>query len=163
WFELKRSFVLAAFLVGCSTAPPKEPPLVADPPEGASEGPQHAAINTEVERGIAFIKNEKYDDAKQHLQKAIAQDPKNATAHAFLGIALEKTGDKAGAEASYKTALGLDPGLGDAAENLSALYLDDPARPDEAIAVLKPALQKSPDNTKLLVNLAYAYALKHEV
>lgn len=155
--------VVFALLAACASAPPKQSdPLVADPPEGGSEGTTKAAATTEIERASAFLQNEKYEDAKQHLEQAIATDPKNPVAHAMMGIAKEHTNDRAGAEESYKKALALDPTLVEAAQNLSALYLDDPPRPDEAIAVLKPAVAKSQD-LKLLQNLGYAYGLKHDV
>lgn len=147
----------------CASAPPREPePLTADPPVGAP-GPGASAATSALERGIAFIKSEKYAEAKPHLEEAVAAQPSRADAHFFLAVAKERTGDRAGAEASYKAALGADPAFAEAAENLAALYLDDPPRPDDAIAVLERGLAKSPDNPRLLQNLAYAFALKGDV
>jgi Flp pilus assembly protein TadD len=60
-------------------------------------------------------------------------------------------------------ALKLDPKLAEAAGNLTALYLEEPARPDEAIKILKDMLAKVPKDTALMTNLAYAYALKKDV
>jgi tetratricopeptide (TPR) repeat protein len=134
---------------------------VADPPLNATNGAEEGAIQTELERGMAYAKAEKYAEAREHFQKAIAVRP-SATAYTYLGIAAEKTGDRAAAEAAYKTALGLDASFVEAAQNLSALYLDDPPRPDEAIAILKPALAKSSD-PKLYQNLGYALGLKGDV
>jgi tetratricopeptide (TPR) repeat protein len=107
------------------------------------------------------VKNEKFADAKEHFQKAIAVKP-SAAAWTYLAIADEKTGDRQGAIAAYKSALGLDPAFVEAAQNLAAIYLDDPARPDDAIAVLKPAIAKSGD-PQLLQNLGYAYGLKGDL
>ncbi len=147
---------------GPSPEPAKDPVLVADPaPSLAGASPDDGEVQTELDRGVAYVKNEKYAEAKDHFQKAIAVKP-TAAAYTYLGVADEKTSDRAGAEAAYKSALGLDPGFAEAAQNLAALYLDDPARPDEAIAVLKPALAKSPD-AHLLQNLGYAYGLKGDV
>jgi tetratricopeptide (TPR) repeat protein len=142
--------------------PPHDPPLVADPPATTGgKGPEDGAVQTELERGIAFANAEKYAEAKEHFEKAIKIKP-SAAAYAYLGVADEKTGDRKGAEAAYKQALSLDPGLADAAQNLAALYLDDPPRPDEAIGVLKGAIAKTPE-PRLYQNLGYAYGLKGEI
>jgi Flp pilus assembly protein TadD len=151
----------ATALAGCAQEPPpKEPQLTADPPltSAADDG----AVQTELERGIAYVKNEKFAEAKDHFKKAIGIKP-TPTAWTYLGVTEERTGDRAAAEEAYKSALKLDPGFAEAAQNLSALYLDEPARPDEAIAVLKPALEKTKDTARLLQNLGYAYGLKGDV
>jgi tetratricopeptide (TPR) repeat protein len=150
-------------LSACGPAePPHEPPLVADPPVAGS-GPvaDDGAVQTEMARGMAYSQAGKWAEAKEHYEKAIAIKP-SAEAYANLAIAAEKTGDKAGAEKAYKQALTLDPGLSGAALNLAAFYLDDPARPDEAIAVLKTAIAKSPD-PKLYQNLGYALGVKGDL
>jgi tetratricopeptide (TPR) repeat protein len=110
---------------------------------------------------MAYVKAEKFAEAKEHFQKAIGVKP-SPTAYTYLGIADEKTGDRPGAESAYKSALAVDPGFVEAAQNLSALYLDDPPRPDEAIALLKAALAKSPDG-RLYQNLGYALGLKGDI
>ncbi len=110
--------------------------LTADPPAATTAAADDGAAQTEVERGVAYVKNEKFAEAEGAFQEG----PRHQ-AHA-RGVDLprrrpEKTGDRAGAEDAYKSALKLDGGFTEAAENLSALYLDEPARPDEAIAVLQ--------------------------
>ena len=161
----KRAFVAFGMLViaGCSsTPPPEDPVLTADPPVGGAEGHASGVANTELQRAIAYIKNAKYDEAKTHLQAALAEKPEHAEANYYMGVTAEMLGDKAAAEASYKKALANDPSLVEAAQNLAAIYLDDPARPDEAIAVLTKALEKSPDEVGLNQNLAYAYGMKKD-
>jgi tetratricopeptide (TPR) repeat protein len=152
-----------ASLSACgSPEPAHDPPLVADPPVSAGgNGADEGALNTEMERGIAFAKAEKYAEAKGHFEKALKIKP-SASAYTYLGIADEKTGDRPGAEAAYKQALALDAGMVEAAQNLAAMYLDDPPRPDEAIGVLKAAIAKTPE-AKLYQNLAYALGLKGEI
>jgi Tfp pilus assembly protein PilF len=166
--SLLRPWALASLSVVLVTAcgpsePPKDPPLVADPPLASSGGPvpDDGAVQTEMERGMAYAKAERWAEAKEHFEKAIAVKP-SALAYAELGVAYEKTGDKPGAEKAYKQALSIDPGMSDAATNLAALYLDEPPRPDEAIAVLKAAIAKAPD-PRLYQNLGYALGLKGDV
>jgi len=150
-------------LASCSSAPPPaDPPLIADPPRTAGGGgADDGALETEIEQGLAYVKAAHFDEAKVHFQRAVAlrATPRALT---YLGIADEKTGDREGAVAAYKRALAVDGGFVEAAQNLAALYLDDPARPDDAIAVLRPALAKSPD-PRLFQNLGYALSLKGDV
>jgi Flp pilus assembly protein TadD len=154
----------ALWIAACGGAPaPASEPLVADPPLGGDEGASAGASTTELDRAVAYIKSEKYAEAKVHLQKALEAKPNNAEAAYYLGLANEKTNDRAGAEESYKKAIAIDPKLVDAALNLAALYLDEPARPDEAIAVLTRALEHAPDQAALHQNLALAYGLKRDV
>jgi Flp pilus assembly protein TadD len=152
-----------AALPACGPAEaPREPVLVADPPLGPEGSTaDDGAVQTELDRGVAYVKNEKFTEAKQHFEKAIAMKPTPA-AWTYLAIVKEKTGDRTGAAAAYKSALAIDAGFVEAAQNLAALYLDDPARPDDAIAVLKPAIAKSPD-PRLLQNLGFAYGLKGDL
>ncbi len=152
-----------AGLPACGPAePPREPPLVADPPLGATgNAADDGAVDTEIERGVAYVKNEKFADAKGHFEKAISIKP-SVLAWTYLGIAAEKTGDRPGAEKAYRAALALDAGFAEAAQNLAALFLDDPPRPDEAIALLKTAIAKAPE-ARLYQNLGYAYGLKGDL
>jgi Flp pilus assembly protein TadD len=148
---------------GCGAEPQQAPVLTADPPLVSSgRSADDGAAETEMARGTAYVKNEKYAEAKEHFEKAIAIKP-TALAYSYVGIADEKLGDRAGAEEAYKNALRLDPAQTEAAQNLAALYLDDPPRPDDAIAVLKPVIARSADNVRLLQNLGYAYGLKGDV
>jgi Flp pilus assembly protein TadD len=159
----------AALLLGCGGGEPQvEDPsgsrLDADPPlsdDGA--GAQKGAAGTDLQRGRTYLEEGKFAEAKDHLEKARAKDPKSAEAAFYLALAQEKLGDKVGAEQSYMDALKLDPKLAEAAGNLTALYLEEPARPDEAIKILKDMLAKVPKDTALMTNLAYAYALKKDV
>lgn len=165
----------AALLVGCGGGEPQvEDPASNErnfsedepsPPPTGHTGPkaQQGATDTDLQRGKTFLEEGKFAEAKDHLEKARAKDPKSVEAAFYLALAKEKLGDKAGAEQSYLDALKLEPKLAEAAGNLTALYLEEPARPDEAIKILKDMLAKVPKDTALMTNLAYAYALKKDV
>ncbi len=165
-FEYGRRLSLATIVTGfalfaCSPKPAEAPePLIADPPPGAAEGSSAGEAAAELSRGVAYAKSEHYAEAKPHLEKALIAQPRSREAAFYLALSLEKTMDKAGAESFYKKALGIDPGFAEAGENLAALYLDEPARPDDAIAVLTEVLAKAPGAVRLMTNLAYAYTLK---
>lgn len=163
------AFALALASCGGGEPPPRDATLTADPPLAPSGAPQadDGAATTEVQRGIAFIKLEKYVDAKAHLEIAMSTRP-TAEGAFYLGVAREKTGDRKGAEDAYKRAFALDGRMVEAAGNLAALYLEpaapgDKPRADEAIALLKDATSRAPDDVRLLQNLAYAYGQKGDV
>jgi tetratricopeptide (TPR) repeat protein len=150
-------------MVACSSTPEHvDDPLRADPPITTAD-PAAAKGNPALDRGVAFMQNEKFADAIPHLKEALEKDPKSAEAAFYLGVATEQTGgDKAKVEELYKQALAFNPKLVDAAGNLAAIYLADPPRPDEAINALQKALSHAPGDPNLLSNLGYAYSLKKE-
>jgi Flp pilus assembly protein TadD len=155
---------VAVAACGGSEPPPRDPDLVADPPMGGAEGPAEGAAVTDFQRAEAYIKNERWADAKTYLERSLAVQPKNAQAQYYMGLVREKEGDTAGAEKSYKAALELDPALAEAAQNLAAIYLStNPPRVDDAIPPLRQALAKAPDDVGLLQNLGYALGLKGDV
>lgn len=100
--------------------------------------------------------------AKTILESAIKKNPKDADALFYLGVALEKLNDKAGAEQRYKDALTARPDLDSASVNLGALYIDA-SRFDEALLVSRQGLQKAPKNPALHANLAVALASKNDI
>ncbi len=154
---------LGAAAAGCAEQPPPREALTADPPlVNSGSTAEDGAIQTELQRGIAYVKAEKFAEAVEHFKKAVEIKP-TAEALTYLGVAEERTGKRAEAEADYKKALAADPAFVEAAQNLSALYLDDPPRPDDAIAVLSAAIGKGGDNPRLLQNLGYAKGLKGDV
>jgi Flp pilus assembly protein TadD len=165
---LDRSFARALLAVGlvtgsvalaaCSPPPPETPPNDDPPLDGTAE-PVAKPSSAEVGQAVEHIKAERFADAIPILEKAVASDPKNAQAQYYLGVSLEGTGKKGDAEGRYKAALAADPGLVEAAQNLAALYLDEPPRPKEAIDVLEAALKKVPGDPKLLHNLGFAKEL----
>jgi len=150
----------ALLLAGCSSTPPATEP---DPPPVDDPQAFEPGSSPEVEQAIAHVQAERFADAIPLLEKALVRNAKDAQAHYYLGVSLEGTGKKAEAEKSYKAALAEDAGLVEAAQNLAALYLDEPPRPEDAIAVLRAALKKNPGHPKLLHNLGYALGLTGDV
>jgi len=154
WIAFAAGALLLSAAVGCSsTPPPKDDEPRADPP----------TTNAELVEGEALVQTGKFADALPHIKAAFAAEPRNAAASYYMGLCIEQTnGDKKEVEKFYKQALGLDPKLVEAAQNLAALYLADPPRPDEAIAVLDKSLSYNPGDPGLLTNLGYAYSVKKD-
>lgn len=155
---------LGLALAACASTPPPDEPLMADPPPSkATAAASESKLDPEVQTAQELIDAGKFQDAIPHLKKALASNPKSASAAFYLGKCIELTnGDKAEVEKLYKQALAFDPKLSDAAVNLAAIYLADPPRPDDAIAVLDKALSYTKEDPVLLMNLGYAYSLKKE-
>ncbi len=140
------------------------PPLGSSDPGPTGSGPTGAPkANPDLDQGIALVKSEKFEQAIAPLEKALTVDPKSGDAAFYLGLSYEQVKKKPEAEAKYKLALENDPKLVEAAQNLAALYLDEPARPDQAIVVLESALKSDSHNSRLLQNLGFAYGLKGDV
>jgi tetratricopeptide (TPR) repeat protein len=157
---------VAVALAACggTETPPREPELVADPPLDQEGSIAKGAAQSDLQRAAEYIKRERWADAKAALDRALATSPGNPEAHFYMGIVHEKENDLAGAEASYKAALAANPTFAEAVQNLAAIYLSaSPPRADDAIPILRKALEKTPDDTALLQNLGYALGLKGDV
>ena len=113
----------------------------------------------DVGRGVEALKAGDFATAKSAFEAAIAKNARDADAHHYLAVTLEKTNDKAGAEKEYKAALAIRPDLAEAAANLGALYVDG-QKWDEAVALLEPEAKKRGDSAPVWFNLALAYAGK---
>jgi tetratricopeptide (TPR) repeat protein len=153
------SWLCAATLIGCGGAstPASSPASNSEPLPSLESAatPAEASNGPEVDRAIAAIKAADYASAKAALEQALRKNPKNGVAAYYMGVALENTGDKTGAETRYREALANAPGLAEAAINLGALYLDQ-SRWDDAIAVSERALAQRSDDPALHANMAVA-------
>jgi tetratricopeptide (TPR) repeat protein len=76
-----------------------------------------------VSRGQIQIQNGTPEDASSTLQAVLQNDPGNALAHYYFGVALEKSGNSGRAETEWREALRLRPDLVDAQRDLAGLAL----------------------------------------
>jgi tetratricopeptide (TPR) repeat protein len=95
--------------------------------------------------GHALLSLEAWPQAAALLRQAVAADPAPADAHAYLGLAQQRQGDAAGAEASYRAALRLAPDR-DLARQLLARLLITQHRWAEAAPLLDALLARDPGN-----------------
>ena len=65
--------------------------------------PQEAA-RLNLDLGISYVREGKYEDALGKLQKSIEADPENSTAYRVMAFAYEQLGDVPRAEANYRKA-----------------------------------------------------------
>lgn len=152
---------LGLLLAGCGgpAAPVKnaDEALLHDDAKAAppvTSSPALAKARTAIEAGD-------FARARVELEALLKTDAKNSEGHFYLGVCLEQTNDRAGAEKSYREALRLAPSLEAAAGNLGALLLDA-SRFDEAAKVLSDAAAKNPESAALQLNLAIALASQQD-
>ena len=129
---------------------------------GGTEGAAAPSTSDDVTKGTAAIKSGDWNGARAAFEAALKKNPKQADAHYYLGLVMDKTGDRVAAEKSYKTAIELQPDLQEAAENLTAIYVET-QKFDEAIAIAKKALARNSKNAEMQLNLAVALSGKGDV
>lgn len=134
-----------------SAAPTARP--LPEPEVAAPEGPP----GPEVVAGLQAFDAGNYADARKSFEAATQKNPKDYSAFVDLGQTCEKLGDKAAAEAAYKSALGIKPGLESATAELASLYAQD-GRVDDALQLAKTALARHPGSAPLHESLGIALA-----
>jgi tetratricopeptide (TPR) repeat protein len=143
---------------GGATSPSTASPAEGLPDKPAASAPEPAA-SPELLAGIKAFDAGSYADARKSFEAAVKKNSNDYQALYNLGMACEKLGDKAGAEAAYKSALAVKPELDTAAAELSALYVDL-GRIDDALAVGRAGLAKHPGSAPLHENLGVALAAR---
>lgn len=102
-----------------------------------------------LEKGRAFLTAENFDKARVEFQNALQIAPKDATARLEMGIVDEKLGNPREAAQFYQGAIDVSPDNVEARTRLARLYLFSSA-PDRAFDLIKPVLEKNPDDAGLL-------------
>ena len=145
-----------------SLAAPKNSTSPADSAVNPGMGTASAAgASDDMTRGTAAVKAGDWTTARTQFESATTKNPKNADAWYYLGLVMDKTGDRAAAERDYKQALTIQPDH-DAAKNLTAIYVES-QRFDDAIALAKQSLAKSSKDTEMQLNYAVALSGKGDV
>lgn len=144
-----------------STGNAPAPAGTAETPKGPLDGPSAKPSSDDVGKGITAMKKGDWNGARDAFEAAIKKNPKQADAHHYLGVVMEKTGDRAAAKKHYEDALANDPNLEEAAVNLVAINIED-KKWDDAIVLAKKILAKNAKNGPMHVNLAVALAGKDD-
>lgn len=156
-----RAFLAALLALGLSScggsaSQPKDqhdeaPPLDEDEGGGAAAAPS----SPKVKEGMDAIQAGDFARAKTALEAAVRDNPKDAQAAFYLGVALEGTGDAKSAVEQYRKALAIDPKLVEASANLSGALLDL-GDSQGALEAAAHGLKVAPKNASLLRNRAVA-------
>ena len=106
------------------------------------------AANINVQLGVGYMSQGRYDFAKTKLEKALSQDPTNADIYHYMAELYRRLGDFETAEANFQKALKLD-GTNTALMNNYGVFLCSQKHYDEANEyfekVLKDPLYQSKD------------------
>lgn len=148
-----RNLLCLALAWGCSSPPPPESPA-SDPSEllgSDDEGEGGEGFKA----GVDAIGANEFDKARGIFEKIASEQPSNAKAHFYLGVAQQNLEQRDAAIASYEKALSLDPKLTEAAVNLTAALLDA-GEPGRAAPIIDRALANDPKQPALLYNRALA-------
>lgn len=127
------AIALAAWLSGCQTAAGPRPDA-----GGADGGTNLASLNTQL--AIAYMRNDDNELALRKLEKAVEADPSFVDAHNAFALLHSRLGQIEEAEASYRTALRLEP-TNSAALNNYGQFLCQQGRYDEGQARILEAVK----------------------
>jgi type IV pilus assembly protein PilF len=125
WTVLIATFA-AASLAGCITRTKDGgKPLKQEDPEV-----QAAAYN--VQLGTAYLQQGNYPVAREKLERALEQNPKDPNVHTSLGLLYDRTAEPKLADKHFREALRLAPDKPDLSNNY-AIYLCKNGRVDEGV------------------------------
>jgi tetratricopeptide (TPR) repeat protein len=125
--------------------------------------------------GIARMRKQRFEEAKQHLERAVAADSRNYLAHYYYAFALSRgnasgdtiTGFPEGAvplmRSHLKKAIELAPNFPESYHLLAFINLITGQQLDESIELLKRALTLAPGKHELILMLAQIYLRKQEL
>jgi len=118
-----------------------------------------------VELGITYLRQGKYQIAMDRLQKAVIQDPSNALAYSSLGLLNVRLDQYDDAESNFKKAVSLEPDNSSIRNNYGA-YLCKQKRYQESqeqfLHAIKNPLYRSPENAYLNAGICSADKNKAE-
>jgi uncharacterized protein (TIGR02466 family) len=118
----------------------------------AALGRQGADPKTHLQLGLSLAEVGAFEDAIEVLNAGVRIAPGVVALHAGLAEVHEKAGNLDAAEASCRSALGIDPDNADALATL-AVVLQRAGRGSEAVAVYRRAIAARPDWGFLYANL----------
>ena len=102
-----------------------------------------------LEKGRAYVSQGNFEKARVEFRNAMQVLPNEPEARYESGFVAERLGKQREALQLYQSALDVRPDYIDASMRLARLYLLGGA-PDRAADILKPALERHPDEPKLL-------------
>jgi type IV pilus assembly protein PilF len=98
------------------------------------------AAEFNMQLGVSYLRQGDLRQAQAKLEKALEQDPANASAHSALGLVYERLGDLDGAEKHYRRAATLRPDDPDNLNGLAVFLCSQRQKTDEAMGYFQRAL-----------------------
>ena len=115
---------LVALLAGCVSSDGRK--------ELKGESADITASKANIQLGTAYLQQGKFALAKEKLDKALGQNPKDPDVHTSLGLLYDRTGEVKLADRHFREALRLAPDRPDLSNNY-AIYLCKNGRADEGV------------------------------
>jgi tetratricopeptide (TPR) repeat protein len=143
------------FLAGFLIAPAPILEATIQPPHLQAESSSQRSLEQALEAARAG----EFQRAREILEAALAREPGRASLHYNHGYVLEQLGDGVGAIAAYWRAVGIDPALALAWENLAVALLRS-NRLTEAEQAVGAALRHHPENGSLRYHRALTQFLR---
>ncbi|MBD3405191.1 MAG: tetratricopeptide repeat protein [Candidatus Lokiarchaeota archaeon] len=113
-------------------------------------------IKRHVTSALVAVRRGAWSGAESHAKIVLDNDPNNAEALLYLGIARAAQGDLTNAEKILKEVLEKDPSNYDAYYNLGLVYKNSD-RLEESVILYQKGLEVNPDNHAIQFQLARAY------
>ena len=110
--------------------------------------------------GYTYGEDSKNDEALKFYYRAMEMSPDAARVHFHLGAQYDKMKNTALAIKEFRETIRLDPKFADAYNYLGYMFAEASTNLDEAIALIKKALETEPDNGAYLDSLGWAYFQK---
>jgi tetratricopeptide (TPR) repeat protein len=103
-------------------------------------------------------------ELEPRIRVALAQSPDSAMHRIWLGLVLKRRGDLKRSEAEFRKVLGSrsERAAAGAMANLGTLYLEQ-GRVDEAVAILRSAVERDPQSLESRTNLIVALGMAHDL
>jgi len=123
--------------------------------QGLKLAPDHTDLL--INLGSLLVRLGQYEQAGDILLRALSLQPENSVIHFNLAVCMESLGKFAGAVQSYLKAFELGGPLPDILNNLGYLYIKMGTNHEEAIRMLKEAVQIRPDDGLIRDSLGWGY------
>jgi type IV pilus assembly protein PilF len=125
--------LLVAVCAGCVSATPRTASVPPGNGVSAISAPDHsAASRINVQLGINYLRQGDLQTAQQKLERALKEDPDNASAHSAMALLDERLGKAKDAEREYRRAIALSHGA-PADLNSYGVFLCSHGRADEGV------------------------------
>jgi type IV pilus assembly protein PilF len=122
---LAASLIAAGMLAGCVNSDGSA--------KRQKEDPTQQAAKTNIQLGVAYLKQGNYPLAREKLERSLKQNPKYPDVHTSLALLYDRVGEAKLADKHYREALRLAPDNQDISNNY-AIYLCKNGRVDEGVA-----------------------------
>jgi tetratricopeptide (TPR) repeat protein len=148
------------YIVRITLTPLNKVKEIAAPAPALTDGQAPKTARKEYEKGSRALAASQLDEARAHLEKALAEFPCYARAQTDLAVILTERHEVPGAEAALRKAVQCDPGFPDAYTQLGQL-LNAEKKFAESADLLQDGLRRSPGAWQFYYQLAMAhYGLK---